>query len=110
MTITADDGVNSAVTETFTITVTEPDQTPPADRTAPTVTITGPTGPKRGAFLVRIAFSEPVTGFEQADVTVGNGFVRKFFGSGAELSSRDQDHAGVLRNGDRGRGRERGRG
>ena len=94
VTITANDGVNSAVKETFTITVTEADQTPP------TVTITGPTGPKRGTFLVRFAFSEPVTGFEQSDVTVGNGFVREFFGSGA--------NAGVLRNGDRGRGREGG--
>ena len=63
-------------------TVTEADQTPP------TVTITGPTGPKRGTFLVRFAFSEPVTGFEQSDVTVGNGFVREFFGSGASYRAR----------------------
>ena len=54
-----------------------------ADQTSPTVTISGPTAPQRGAFYVRIAFSEPVTGFEQGDVTVGNGFVRKFSGSGA---------------------------
>ncbi len=77
VTITADDGVNTAVTATFTITVTE------ADQTSPTATISGPTAPQRGAFDVRIAFSEPVTGFEQGDVTVGNGFVRKFSGSGA---------------------------
>ena len=83
VTITADDGVNAAVTETFTITVTEPEQSPPADRTPPTVTISGPTAPQRGTFNVRIAFSEPVTGFEQGDVTVGNGFVREFSGSGA---------------------------
>ena len=57
VTISADDGVNSAVTETFTITVTEPGQTPPADQQPPTVTISGPTAPQRGTFIVRIAFS-----------------------------------------------------
>ncbi len=75
VTITANDGVNADVTETFTVTVTEPDPTPP------TVTLSGPAQPQRGAFTVDIAFSESVTGFEQADVTVGNGFVRKFSGS-----------------------------
>ena len=88
VTISADDGVNSAVTETFTITVTEPDQNPPADRTSPTVTISGPTTPQRGTFIARIAFSEPVTGFEQGDVTVGNGFVREFSGSGASYRAK----------------------
>ena len=87
-TISADDGVNAAVTATFTISVTEPDQTPPADQTSPTVTISGPTAPQRGAFNVRIAFSESVTGFEQADVTVGNGFVREFSGSGASYRAK----------------------
>ncbi len=83
VTIKADDGVNSAVTATFTVTVTESDQTPPADQSPPTVTISGPTAPQRGTFIVRITFSEPVTGFEQGDVTVGNGFVKEFSGSGA---------------------------
>ncbi len=87
-TISADDGVNAAVTETFTITVSEADQTPPADQTSPTVTISGPTAPQRGAFDVRIAFSEPVTGFEKADVAVGNGFVREFSGSGASYRAK----------------------
>ena len=41
----------------------------------PTVTITCPTGVQTGAFSVDIDFSESVTGFEQADVTVGNGRV-----------------------------------
>ena len=76
-TITADDGVNAAVTETFTVSVIK-------DRTRPTVTISGPAQPQRGAFKVRIAFSEAVTGFEQSDLTVGNGFARKFTGSGAD--------------------------
>ncbi len=87
-TISADDGVNAAVTETFTITVNEADQTPPADQTSPTVTISGPSAPQRGAFDVRIAFSEPVTGFEKADVAVGNGFVREFSGSGASYGAK----------------------
>ena len=88
VTISADDGVNAAVTETFAITVNEADQTPPADQTSPTVTISGPTAPQRGAFDVRIAFSEPVTGFEKADVAVGNGFVREFSGSGASYGAK----------------------
>ncbi len=58
-----------------------------AEPTRPTVTISGPTVPQRGAFNVRIAFSEPVTGFEQGDVTVGNGFVREFSGSGARYTA-----------------------
>ena len=58
-----------------------------AEPTRPTVTISGPTVPQRGAFNVRIAFSEPVTGFEQGDVTVGNGFVREFSGSGSRYTA-----------------------
>ena len=81
ITIKADDGVNAPVTAAFTITVTAREQTPP------TVTISGPTQPQRGAFRVRIAFSKAVTGFEQADVTVGNGFARKFTGSGANYTA-----------------------
>ena len=65
------------MTETFTVSVIK-------DRTRPTVTISGPAQPQRGAFKVRIAFSEAVTGFEQSDLTVGNGFARKFTGSGAD--------------------------
>ena len=65
-----------AVAQSNTPTVTE-------DQTRPTVSIDGPTQPQRGAFWVSIAFSESVEGFEQSDVTVGNGFVRKFTGSGA---------------------------
>ena len=74
VTISADDGVNTAVTETFTITVT-----PHWNR--PTVDITGPTTPQKGKFSVRIVFSEQVTGFTQSDVTVGNGAVTYFSGS-----------------------------
>ena len=45
------------------------------DQTRPTVTISGPTSVQTGAFTVSIDFSESVTGFEQAEVTVGNGRV-----------------------------------
>ena len=82
VTISADDRVNAVRTATFTITVTAP-----REMQRPTVTISGPTVPQRGAFNVRIAFSEPVTGFEQGDVTVGNGFVREFSGSGARYTA-----------------------
>ena len=75
-TIAADDGVNAAVTAAFTVTVIK-------DQTRPTVSIDGPVQAQRGAFWVSIVFSEPVEGFEQTDVTVGNGVVRKFTGSGA---------------------------
>ncbi len=54
-----------------------------ADLDAPTVTITGPTGVQTGPFEVAIAFSEAVTGFARDDVTVGNGSVTAFSGSGA---------------------------
>ena len=45
------------------------------DKRSPRVTITGPAdgGPVHGPFAVRIAFDEPVFGFELADMTVGNG-------------------------------------
>ena len=66
VTISADDGVNAAVTATFSVTVTP---------NRPTVAITGPTAVQTGAFTVTITFSEAVSGFEQADVTVGNGRV-----------------------------------
>ena len=73
VTISADDGVNTAVEETFTITVT-----PHWNR--PTVDISGPTTPQKGKFSVRIVFSEKVYGFTQSDVTVGNGSVTYFSG------------------------------
>ena len=45
------------------------------DKRPPRVAITGPAdgGPVHGPFAVRIAFDEPVFGFELADLTVGNG-------------------------------------
>ena len=80
VTITADDGVNAAVTATFTVTVT-------AAPDAPTVTISGPSDVQNGAFDVTITFSESVTGFEKADMTVGNGAVTAFSGSGASYTA-----------------------
>ena len=80
VTITADgDGVGGTLdyppeTATFTITVTAP--VPVA------VTITGPTVDQTGAFDVTITFSEPITGFAQGNVTVDNGSVTAFSGSG----------------------------
>ena len=71
VTVSADDGVNAAVTGTFTITITE----------AVTVTLSGATNVQNGAFDVTVTFSENVTGFQQGDVTVGNGYVTAFSGS-----------------------------
>ncbi len=86
VTITADgDGEGGTVdyppkTATFTITVTEP-------VAAPTVAISGPPDPQNGAFDVTITFSEDVAEFEQGDVTVGNGSVTAFSGSGSSYTA-----------------------
>ena len=52
--------------------------------TRPTVVISGPTGVQTGAFTVNIDFSESVTGFEKADVTVGNGRVTGWAETGGD--------------------------
>ncbi len=52
-----------------------------ADLDAPTVSISGPATTQNGPFVTTITFSEPVTGFEQGDVTAGNGSVTGFSGS-----------------------------
>ena len=43
---------------------------PPADTDPPSVSIAVPSDPQKGAFDVTITFSEAVSGFEQADVTL----------------------------------------
>ncbi|MEE2527339.1 Ig-like domain-containing protein, partial [Hyphobacterium sp. HN65] len=48
------------------------------DATAPTLAITGPAGPVSGAFMATVTFSEDVTGFVLADLTVGNGAASNF--------------------------------
>ena len=78
VTVRADDGVNAAVTATFTITVTAADTVTTADTVSPTVSIKGPKRLQPGGFWLTIVFSESVTGFEQSDVTVVNGSVVKF--------------------------------
>ena len=86
ITITADgDGVGGAIdyppqTATFTITVRRPED-------GPTVAIAGPADLQSGAFDVTITFSESVTGFEQSDVTVSNGAVTAFSGSGGSYTA-----------------------
>ena len=76
--VTAGDGVNAAVTVTFSITVTAADTATAVDTVSPTVSIKGPKRLQPGGFWLTIVFSEAVTGFEQSDVTVGNGSVVKF--------------------------------
>ena len=86
ITITADgDGVGGAIdyppqTATFTITVRRPED-------GPTVAIAGPADLQSGAFDVTITFSESVTGFAQSDVTVSNGAVTAFSGSGGSYTA-----------------------
>ena len=58
-----------------------------ADLVDPTVTISGPSATQTGPFEVTITFSEAVTGFEQADVTVGNGAATALSGSGASYTA-----------------------
>ncbi|MDE2887196.1 MAG: Ig-like domain-containing protein [Gemmatimonadota bacterium] len=70
VTVSADDGVNAAVTGSFTITVTA----------AVAVTLSGPTNVQNGEYDVTVTFSEGVSGFRQGDVTVGNGSVTAFSG------------------------------
>jgi 6-phosphogluconolactonase (cycloisomerase 2 family) len=52
------------------------------DGTAPTLAITGPSGPVSGAFTATFTFSEDVTGFALGDITVGNGTASDLSGSG----------------------------
>ena len=70
-------GVTTA-TATATVTL--------ADNDPLTVLLTGPTGPVDGVFEVRITFTEEVTGFEAADVTVAGGTVQ-VTGSGAQYTA-----------------------
>lgn len=53
-----------------------------ADATPPSVTLTSPGGLQRGPFTATITFSEPVTGFERADLAVTNAILSDLTGSG----------------------------
>ena len=57
------------------------------DQTRPTVTISGPAQLQKGPFDVTFTFSESMKGFEQGDVTVGNGSVTAFSGSGLSYTA-----------------------
>jgi len=57
------------------------------DTTGPTPTISGPAGPVNGAFPIAIEFGEAVSGFEQGDLTPGNGTVSAFGGTGASYTA-----------------------
>ncbi len=56
------------------------------DETQPVVTITSDaTDPQSGAFMATFTFTESVTGFEAADVTVGNGEISNFQATSAAV-------------------------
>ena len=59
-----------------------------ADTTSPTVAIdTDADAPVTGPFSIMIAFSESVTGFDLADLVVGNGSASAFQGTGPSYSA-----------------------
>ena len=59
-----------------------------ADTTSPTVVIsTDADAPVTGPFSLTIAFSESVTGFDLADLVVGNGSASTFQGTGSSYSA-----------------------
>ncbi|QNL18864.1 hypothetical protein HXX25_05595 [Hyphobacterium sp. CCMP332] len=55
------------------------------DETAPTVAITGPTGPVSGAFTATFTFDEDVTDFVAGDISVGNGAASAFDDAAAPI-------------------------
>ncbi len=59
-----------------------------ADTTSPTVAISSDAGaPVAGPFSITVTFSEPVTGFELADLVVGNGSASELQGSNASYTA-----------------------
>jgi hypothetical protein len=54
-----------------------------ADLSRPSVVLSAPAGPFNGAFTVTATFSESVTGFAAGDVSVANGSLSGFAGSGS---------------------------
>ena len=59
-----------------------------ADTTSPTVAISSnASAPVTGPFSIAIAFSEPVTGFELADLVVGNGSASELHGNNASYTA-----------------------
>ena len=77
-------GNPSAAADQFSITA---DLTP-EDTTAPTVTTTSAASePVSGPFSITVTFSEPVTGFELADLVVGNGSTSELQGSEASYTA-----------------------
>ncbi len=55
------------------------------DETAPTLAITGPTGPVSGAFTATFTFDEDVTDFTIGDISVGNGAASNFQATSATI-------------------------
>ena len=56
------------------------------DTTAPSVVLTGPSDTVTGPFVVTAMFDEDVTGLEQSEISVSNGTLTGFSGSGALYS------------------------
>ena len=63
------------------------DHTFTLDNTAPTLAITGATGPVNAAFTATFTFSEAVSGFAVGDISVGNGTASNFQATSATVYS-----------------------
>ncbi len=66
-----------------------------ADLAPPTVEISAPEH-VRGPFSATFVFSEPVTGFNRGDITIGNGKASNFTGSGSRYSATITPHRTVI--------------
>ena len=82
--VTVDVAANGAADTVGTLNTAATQLTRTADVSPPSVSL-ATTAPSsiNGAFVVTATFSKPVTGFDVADVAVGNGAVSGFSGSGA---------------------------
>lgn len=85
--VTVDVPAAAAISGTGTASLAATRLTRTADLTRPSVVLTtGAADPLTGPFTVTATFSESVTGFVAGDVTVGNGAVSGFSGSGTTYS------------------------
>ena len=57
------------------------------DLTAPSVAIGGPSRPQPGSFTLTVTFSEPVTGFDRADLSVTGGSATSLSGTGSTYTA-----------------------
>jgi hypothetical protein len=84
--VTVDASANSAADAAGNGNTQAPQLTRTYSASAPTIVLTTATSTANGAFTVTAVFSAAVTGFDLADVTVGNGSASAISGTGASDS------------------------